>query len=228
MPRFRTAFTLIELLVVISIIAILAALLLPAIGLARNAARSAQCLSNLRQIGLALEGYVSDHEGMLPPGKQLRDNPSDHWHWYELISPYAMDRDGQSGRVTISRDSNVLRGCPEWAADPLSAEVWRQGYGYNNRPLLPDSQAHMDFTAGGAVVIARFRVKKHSERVVVGDGKGWKLTGNKLISSGQLTSDADPERHGSGANYLFYDGHVSRLRAAAAYIGLADPGSAQP
>src|SRR3954470_2200743 len=64
-PRFR-AFTLIELLVVIGIIAILAALLLPVLGRAKESGRSTACLSNLRQLGLALQLYVQDHNNVLP------------------------------------------------------------------------------------------------------------------------------------------------------------------
>src|SRR5262245_58781466 len=58
----RRGFTLIELLVVIAIIAILIALLLPAVQAAREAARRAQCVNNLKQIGLALHNYHSSHE----------------------------------------------------------------------------------------------------------------------------------------------------------------------
>src|SRR5437660_5890531 len=60
------AFTLIELLVVIAIIAILAALLLPALSRAKEAARSANCMSNLRQLGIAAMTYTMDNKGTLP------------------------------------------------------------------------------------------------------------------------------------------------------------------
>jgi len=60
------AFTLLELLVVIAIIGILAALLMPALGKAKEAGRSTVCLSNLRQIGVALQLYVQDNNNRLP------------------------------------------------------------------------------------------------------------------------------------------------------------------
>jgi len=60
------AFTLIELLVVMSVIGILAGLLLPAMSRAKEAGRSTACLSNLRQVGLALQLYVQDNQNRLP------------------------------------------------------------------------------------------------------------------------------------------------------------------
>jgi prepilin-type N-terminal cleavage/methylation domain-containing protein/prepilin-type processing-associated H-X9-DG protein len=68
MRMHRRGFTLIELLVVIAIIAVLIALLLPAVQAAREAARRAQCVNNLKQIGLALHNYESTH-GLFPPGR---------------------------------------------------------------------------------------------------------------------------------------------------------------
>ncbi|SIO34798.1 prepilin-type N-terminal cleavage/methylation domain-containing protein/prepilin-type processing-associated H-X9-DG domain-containing protein [Singulisphaera sp. GP187] len=85
------AFTLIELLVVISIIALLIALLLPAVQAAREAARRAQCVNNLKQIGLALHHYESTHH-LFPPGyvSAFQADGTDlgpGWGWAAMLLP---------------------------------------------------------------------------------------------------------------------------------------------
>ncbi len=98
----RRAFTLIELLVVIAIIAVLIALLLPAVQAAREAARRAQCLNNLKQIGIALHNY-HDSMGTFPPG------------YLSLMDPVTFDNDG-----------------PGWGWASFSLSQMEQGPVYNS------------------------------------------------------------------------------------------------
>ena len=70
------AFTLVELLVVIAIIALLAALLLPAMSRAKESARAAVCLSNLHQVGVALQIYVSENNNKRPVMRDVVPDPA--------------------------------------------------------------------------------------------------------------------------------------------------------
>ena len=109
----RAGFTLVELLVVISIIALLIALLLPALAAARNLAESTVCLSNLRQCGLALQEYADENAGVIAVG----GNPTEWAPPY----PWTYFIDGQEmtganggayyGGHYISPDSTALH-CP--------------------------------------------------------------------------------------------------------------------
>ena len=80
----RDGFTLIELLVVLAIIALLTGLLLPVLSRGPGEARSAACLSNLRQLALGFQMYASEHDGKLP-------SEEFEMMWEELLDPYVGD-----------------------------------------------------------------------------------------------------------------------------------------
>ncbi len=129
MARKRHAFTLIELLVVISIIALLIAILLPALARARDSARATQCLSNMRQVGLGLHMFADEHRNLLPKAEsdQYNDagdtwwpNPARYWVDNLLNGNYIGESrlginsyPGGSGAVAVSslREDSVF-GCP--------------------------------------------------------------------------------------------------------------------
>src|SRR5262245_9593082 len=114
----RFAFTLIELLVVIAIIAILASMLLPALGRAKAKAISIKCLSNEKQIALGYLLYASDHSDYLPLAAHEGDAAP--CQWFFEISPYIANK--TSSYSNLVAKANVVA-CPAAKLENAFPEV---------------------------------------------------------------------------------------------------------
>jgi prepilin-type N-terminal cleavage/methylation domain-containing protein len=127
--RLRSAFTLIELLVVIAIIAILAAMLLPALTAAKAKAQRIQCLSQMKQLGLGLSLWSTDHNDMVPPacltGATAFQVFDISWDSYinRYIGGNASDKELSANFIDLERGCKVLV-CP---ADRDPYNDWATG-----------------------------------------------------------------------------------------------------
>jgi prepilin-type N-terminal cleavage/methylation domain-containing protein/prepilin-type processing-associated H-X9-DG protein len=193
MRPIHRGFTLIELLVVIAIIAILAAILFPVFAQAREKARSVSCLSNCRQIGMAIHMYVQDWD----EGLVLTEH-SDGSSWIDTLQPYSKSR--------------LLNRCPSdgstnWDRPIAPATVTRHASYGTNFYLTPK---------GGFPTLAS--VQSPAATIYLGEmvenktGDHFHPTLWVRMRPGQLVIDPLTElattRHQGGANYVYVDGHA--------------------
>lgn len=221
-------FTLIELLVVISIIAILAAMLLPALSSARASAKTAKCMANLKQIGTALAMYADDHDDWLPPG-QMRDRSSGTAkavRWFEIIAP----PDGAP--YGISYDANAKASVFECPAESTNFGKYSDGeMQYTHYGVNP-------YVMGGFNSNS-YRIYQY-RRMIYADPMQVKLVmDNNSPSEVSISApSAASYRHGAGdsrisrnatsteiptsgglCNVLFLDGHVAPQTATEMRLG---------
>jgi len=237
----RRGFTLIELLVVIAIISILAAILFPVFARARENARRASCLSNLKQIGLASMMYVQDYDEHYPVAYVATTQPrpdglqwiSTGWTWGQLLYPY-----------TKSRQVFV---CPSSAESvPSTLGPYYANYGANTMILrsvvtypaillaaIQSPSSTYMIMDSGSYAIKPIRTAGNS--VVTPDGGNgyFYLPGTGPGSAANIANSATAQgrafdntarqgdfengRHFNGVNMAFADGHAKWLKSEIVY-----------
>jgi len=210
----NVGFTLLELLVAIAIIGLLVGLLLPAVQMARAAARRTKCASNFRQIGLAVYQYAESHGGAFPATMHtsLSGQVSDSWIW--TIAPY-MER------------VDAIRICPEDPQDDERFDLRLTSYVMNDYVTVVDPAAVLR-SGQGLAVTNLYDLKSAHQTIVAFEiaddtplgtyhehihAKTWfkpKNVRDRLVWQ-DLTVEIQPDRHHGVAHYLYADGHVAAI-----------------
>lgn len=207
--RRVSAFTLIELLVVISIIALLMSVMMPALGRARNLAKTLKCKSNQRQFGIAFNLYAEDYEGKLPACEDDFVNGSPQTHWLKSIAPYM---EAQVWTSESNEEPGEIYRCP--SVKKRDIINWDIHYGMNEHMGFLDWR--MNPQDGWTEKPTRLsQIKDASEKLLVVDSKDATRQINDR-TEGYLPhyEDIDFERHNGKTNTLFADMHVGQLADA--------------
>jgi len=229
--RLRKGFTLIELLVVIAIIAILAAILFPVFARARESARRTACLSNLKQMGLAVMMYVQDYDEHYPqtaysiPGATAADMPdqklwiTDGIVWQQIIYPYS-----KNAQLFICPSSQLSTNGDR----PVTGHYGANQYVMKNTAMTDSTPLSMSaIQSPGSIYMIM-----DSGSYKVSYGYAQNGTGNiayvpgigeagancngftsSVAGQGGLV-DCQTGRHFGGVNISFADGHAKWLKAA--------------
>ena len=189
-------FTLIELLVVIAIIAILASMLLPALGSARERAKSIKCVAQLKQYHTAVVLYAGDYDDFVTSGSGA------HWDWPYFFAPYfgmpTSTPDGDSWENY--NKATGLFVCPSRSGDDFNYALnidYGCGSGYSMTLW------------GQPFYFHRLATELHPQNTVrMGDTKNWFMNAGLY---GDLPNNFS-SRHTGGSNFLFQDGHFAWLK----------------
>jgi prepilin-type N-terminal cleavage/methylation domain-containing protein/prepilin-type processing-associated H-X9-DG protein len=221
-PRKASAFTLIELLVVIAIIAILAAILFPVFAQAREKARQASCLSNMKQMGLAWVQYNQDYDETGPFVSNGGGLPS--VAEYLLLYPYIKNVNvWQCASADQSRNAGWDNAAADWLGVPRAGNL-RMNYGYNWGPLIyaggglvgpvtaapqgPTGRAYQPGITLAAIVAPAdtFAYMDTYDTYRPTNGADW------LLDSFQAVTTTGAIRHGGRFNVCYTDGHAKNMQ----------------
>lgn len=212
-------FTLIELLIVISIIAILAGMLLPALSMARDRARTIQCAGNLKQLSMGILQYAIDSRDFYPhiPNPEPTGEPM--LIWDDLINEYApvprlTQTEKEARFVKIRGRANAYL-CPSdrSGVSAYGADFYRRTYALTRGTANPAEYEKYPGIYGAGAAIRQGEVRFPSQTFAIvemaSDTNTLGYTSNASVQNAAKQWTGNPKLHGIYRyNYAYADGHV--------------------
>lgn len=216
MAYHRHGFTLIELLVVISIIAILASILLPAVGMVRASARAMTCLNNLRQLQMANMQYANEQSGYYVGACGQTNGDAQGWYGTAGFRTYFDLAAGSSiwPKKMLCPESYGTRITPNDMARSYAMNVTTGGLG--GVPWRSLNIGHAASATANPCHFAQSQVARASEKIAFIDALDWWVDASNSLwyvtedytKKIPLTTMFAAYRHRTGANVVFFDGHA--------------------
>jgi prepilin-type N-terminal cleavage/methylation domain-containing protein/prepilin-type processing-associated H-X9-DG protein len=220
MQETKKGFTLVELLVVIAIIALLMAMLLPSLRLAREQARQVACAANLRNLGLALVSYIDNNEQCLPPAEprdKLDTTSEDNWYINtDLLASMNVEPQRDADGIVLGppADRTVLT-CPSHPEPTMTRNV---------SPLFPPEERPyaLSYMINGTWRLSNRggmrgsrrqanEFRKPSDTLALCDGNGY-YSARAVVLYEACPAGNFEYRHIDNINVLFLDGHTGAMK----------------
>lgn len=225
-------FTLIELLVVISIIAVLAALLLPAVQMVRESSYRIRCSSNQRQIMVAIIAYTQDNDGLLMPGVNYDAGSDNNRQWHSYLLNFDSEINAGQTAGGAATPSGSALGCAKVLANrsaflPSQAQ---QGIGFRWRNMVD----FWDFNLSATTPYAVGRLRFADQRAVIADCDsvylshgayygGWLWVNNGFWPFVPEDRRFYVTRHSGSMVAGFLSGRVATLNTGVSCLTMTDP-----
>ena len=207
----RKGFTLIELLIVIAIIAILASMLLPALGTARESARTKACLSNVKTLILAYKMYVDDYNGWLLAARNKKVGTAGMWEGKLVNSGYLGNSKSYKVFTCPSEPlQTIYNSSKGFGYTHYALNAWVCGEWYDQVGSKPDIVARRETSIqspGKAIILLDSRRKDNNvldDTIFIGYRHGGNGNFQIVLSSGAY--------RGKMANAAYFDGHAAALK----------------
>ncbi|MHC5109930.1 MAG: hypothetical protein ACYTHJ_08640 [Planctomycetota bacterium] len=216
-PGVHQAFSILELLVVVGVLMLVLGILLPSLNDARKKAQRVTCLSNQRQIALAIQAYAQDYQDRLPIAHYFDQNRLAFVAW-DTTTFAASSTQSEPGLIWEYVSGQVVQQCPTYDGSSNTPGDFYTGYNYNTS-YLGRGQNEGEFKGMREAPAFLSEIRFSSTAAMIGDG-GWAHGANKFMRApgdsgaapGVVMTGGQSYRHQGFTNVTFVDGHGRATR----------------